>query len=99
MAAAFALAIFSGRIAIIFVVQNRLRAVLNHFFIGRGCGGSMLFTDATPPVKRKSRKVCGLSGFFSVWRGAAAEQTPSVTAYAVTAPSEMGPWYSDDVSS
>ena len=68
MAAAFALAIFSGRIVIIFVVQNRLRAVLNHFFIGRGCGGSMLFTDATPPVKRKSRKVCGLSGFFSVWR-------------------------------
>ena len=62
MAAAFALAIFSGRIVIIFVVQNRLRAVLNHFFIGRGCGGSMPFTDATSPVKRESRKVRGLSG-------------------------------------
>ena len=62
MAAAFALAIFSGRIIIIFVVQNRLRAFLNHFFTRRGCGGSMLFTDATSPVKRESRKVRRLSG-------------------------------------
>ena len=68
MAAAFALAIFSGRIVFIFVVQKRLRAFLNHFIIRRVCGGSMLFTDATSPVKRKSRKVCGLSGSFSVWR-------------------------------
>ena len=37
MAAAFALALFSERIVIIFVVQNRPRAVLNHFFAGRGC--------------------------------------------------------------
>ena len=62
MAAAFALAIFSGRIVIIFVVQKRLRAFLNHFFTRRGCGGSMLFTDATSPVKRESRKIRRLFG-------------------------------------
>ena len=62
MAAAFALAIFSGRIVIIFVVQKRLRAFLNHFFTRRGCGGSMPFTDVTSPVKRESRKVRRLSG-------------------------------------
>ena len=69
MAAAFALAIFSGRIVIIFVVQNRLRAVLNHFFTGRGCGGTMQFTDAASRVKRESRKVRGLSGsvFLTGW--------------------------------
>ena len=99
MAAAFALAIFSGRIAIIFVVQNRLRAVLNHFFIGRGCGGSMLFTDATSPLIERAGKSADFPALSLFGGGAAAEQTPSVTACAVTAPSEMGSWYSDDVSS
>ena len=61
MAAAFALAIFSGRIVIIFVVQKRLRAFLNHFFTRRGCGGSMLFTDATS---------------LSVWRGRLPNKLP-----------------------
>ena len=32
MAAACALAIFSGKIILNFVVQNRLRAILNYFF-------------------------------------------------------------------
>jgi len=31
-----ALAIFSGKIILNFVVQNRLRAVLNHFFTEKG---------------------------------------------------------------
>lgn len=67
MAAAFALAIFSERIVIIFVVQNRPRVVLNHFFVGRGCCGAMQFAVATSPVKRESvkresRKVRRLSG-------------------------------------
>ena len=72
MAAAFALAIFSGRIVFIFVVQKRLRAFLNHFFIGRVCGGSMLFTDAASPVKRESRKVRRLSGSLSLEGASAA---------------------------
>ena len=50
MAAAFALAIFSERIAIIFVVQDRPRAVLNHFFAGKGCCGAMQFAVATFPL-------------------------------------------------
>ena len=53
MAAAFALAIFSERIVIIFVVQNRPRAVLNHFFAGKGCCGAMQFAVATFPCEKR----------------------------------------------
>ena len=53
MAAAFALAIFSERIVIIFVVQNRPWAVPNHFFTGKGCCGAMQFAVATFPCEKR----------------------------------------------
>lgn len=68
MAAAFALAIFSERIVIIFVVQNRLQAVLNHFFAGKGCCGAMQFAVATFPCEKRepeSPQTFRLSEFYT----------------------------------